>query len=334
MHILSIIILGIVLLGIASRKLGRLHIPIWTMMLAGAVAVLLTGQISFVAAAKAIDFNIICYLFGVFVLGQALESSGYLQFLCRHLFAGAHRPKVLLLMVVFAFGLSSAVLMNDTIAIMATPVLLLIAAGNQTAAKPLLLALAFAITIGSVMSPIGNPQNLLIAIKGGLRQPFIEYLRYLFIPTIINLTIAYCFILLRYRKKLIATPATIKPTLYTITHSRLSRLAQMGLIIMLLLIMLKIAMIHFHESFNLRFSWIGLAAGAPILLFAKERIMLLKKLDWGTLIFFVAMFVLMQSVWDSQVLQSLMNQAHLNLTTTPSIFGISVILSQLISKLL
>jgi len=43
--------------------------------------------------------------------------------------------------------------------------MLMLASQYKTSPKLLLLALAFAITIGSVTSPIGNPQNLLIALN-------------------------------------------------------------------------------------------------------------------------------------------------------------------------
>jgi Na+/H+ antiporter NhaD/arsenite permease-like protein len=55
----------------------------------------------------------------------------------------------------------------------------------------MLLALAFAVTIGSVMSPIGNPQNLSIALNGKIGNPFITLFKFLLIPTIINLFLAY-----------------------------------------------------------------------------------------------------------------------------------------------
>ena len=42
-------------------------------------------------------------------------------------------------------------------------------------AKMLLLALAFAITTGSVVSPIGNPQNLLVAVNSGMNAPFVTF---------------------------------------------------------------------------------------------------------------------------------------------------------------
>jgi Na+/H+ antiporter NhaD/arsenite permease-like protein len=44
------------------------------------------------------------------------------------------------------------------------------------------------------------------------------------------------------------------------------------------------------------------------------------------------MFVLMQSVWDSGVFQSVIDAANLNLASTGVIFAVSVLLSQLLSK--
>ena len=65
--------------------------------------------------------------------------------------------------------------------------------------KLVLLSLAIAITTGSVMSPIGNPQNLLVAVNSGLQTPFVTFGLYSFPPTIISLGVAFlsCVFLLR-----------------------------------------------------------------------------------------------------------------------------------------
>ncbi len=48
--------------------------------------------------------------------------------------------------------------------------------------KPFIFAHAFSITIGSVMSPIRNPQNLIIAIYLNMSNPFFLFLNiYLFL---------------------------------------------------------------------------------------------------------------------------------------------------------
>jgi len=51
------------------------------------------------------------------------------------------------------------------------------------------LLLAYSLTIGSVMTPIGNPQNVLIAIESGITAPFIQFVLKLAIPTLINLIV-------------------------------------------------------------------------------------------------------------------------------------------------
>ncbi len=53
--------------------------------------------------------------------------------------------------------------MNDTLAIIGTPMLLLVTRKYALLIPKLLLTLAFAVRIGSVMSPMDNPQNFLIA---------------------------------------------------------------------------------------------------------------------------------------------------------------------------
>jgi Na+/H+ antiporter NhaD/arsenite permease-like protein len=191
--LIPILVLAAVFLLTAVRQLGRLRLQIWQIMLVGAFVVLVTGQISPVAALESINVDVILFLFGMFVIGGALEESGYLWHLTCKLFKKAKSRDQLLLAVLFLMGLSSAFLLNDTIAIIGTPVVLLLAKDNKMSPKPLLLALAFAVTIGSVMSPIGNPQNLLVAINGNLENPFIDFFRYLFAPTVLNLFLAYPF---------------------------------------------------------------------------------------------------------------------------------------------
>lgn len=196
---IPIIVLLAVFVLIAVRQIGRFRFQIWQIMLAGALVVLATGQISPDSALKAIDIDVMLFLFGMFVVGQALEESGYLSHLSFQLFGRAKSVDSLLLMVLFGGGLLSAFLMNDTLAIIGTPVMLETARKTGVNPKLLLISLAFSITIGSIMSPIGNPQNLLVALNGGITNPFITFPSYLALPTIINLLMAYLFLKLFYR---------------------------------------------------------------------------------------------------------------------------------------
>lgn len=193
---ISLIILFIVLCGIAFRKIMNYIIPIWVITVLGAAAVLLTQQITPYEAIVSINPDVMIYLFGVFLISQAAESSGYLEYLTDKIFLFAKNGKDALMIIIFILGLSSALLMNDTVAIIGTPIILQLCTNNKSLIKPLLLALAFSITIGSTMSPIGNPQNLLIAVKANLHSPLLTFLKTLIIPTIINLLLTYLIIML------------------------------------------------------------------------------------------------------------------------------------------
>jgi len=220
--------------------------------------------------------------------------------------------------------------MNDTLAIIGTPIMLQMA--NKTGIRPklLLLTLAFSITIGSVMSPIGNPQNLLVAINGNVNTPFVTFLRYLAVPTIINLFLTYLILRLFYRNHFNKESWNHLPE--PIKDQKLALLSKISLFIVIALIIIKILVVMIAPQIDFRLTYIALAAALPIIMLSPRRFQVLRKVDWFTLIFFAAMFILMESVWDAGFFQSVISDLHLNLISIGIIFAVSVILSQFISN--
>ncbi len=78
-------------------------------------------------------------------------------------------------------------------------------------------------------------------------------------------------------------------------------------------------------------TYIALIGALPVLVSGK-RARIIRTIEWRTLIFFAALFVLMQSVWNSGFFQSIMMDLNLNITSIPVILAISVLLSQLITN--
>lgn len=327
---ISLIILAAVFVLIAVRRLGNLRFQIWQIMSLGAIAVLATGQITPLNALKAINPDVLLFLFGMFIVGEALESSGYLSLLSFRFFRKTRSLDELVLAVLLVMGLLSAFLMNDTLAIIGTPVVLALAKKANTAPKILMLALAFAVTIGSVASPIGNPQNLLIALSGGMKNPFLTFFRYLFVPTVINLFVAYLLLKLFYRSHFAGTP--VKHTAGLLLDKKLALLCKISLGLLVVLIALKVILVFAGMDVDFRLTYIALAAAFPILAFSPDRVAVLRRIDWFTLIFFAAMFILMESVWDSGIFQSTLDQSQLSLTSISVILSISIVTSQFISN--
>ncbi len=325
-----VVILGCVFLLIAIRQVGRFRVGIWHVMLGGALVVLISGDMTPAEAVRAINIDVLLFLFGMFVVGTALEESGYLSYLSYRWFRRATDMNHLILFVLLGMGTASAILMNDTLAIIGTPVVLLLARQQGIPPRIMLITLAFAITIGSTMSPIGNPQNLLIALEGQLSNPFITFLKYLFIPTVINLFMAYWLIRRFYRHEFSNNRLKhLKPSVH---DRQLANVSKVSLIILLSLILLKMLTILLHNGSAFRLTYIALLSALPILLFGKKRFVILKKLDWSTLVFFASMFVLMQAVWNTGFFQDLMSGMDLDFSANGVIMGVSVLLSQFISN--
>jgi len=328
--LLPVIILFLVFIAISIRQIGRIKLEIWLIMLIGSVLVLITGQISIFDAIKSINLDVILFLFGMFIVGEALQKSGYLYHISYMAFNRAKSVDTLVLLILFVTGLLSSFLMNDTLAIIGTSLVLYFAKTHKISPKLLLITLAFSVTIGSVTSPIGNPQNLLIAINGNIKNPFVSFFKYLFIPTIINFFVTYLILKLFYKKEFHKTE--LDHSKEDIIDKNLANLSKISLIIIIILIFLKIIIVFLKINFELNLVYIALIAALPIILFSKKRFEIVKHIDWKTLIFFASMFIVMQSVWNSNFFQYLINKFNLQIKSISTIFTLSIILSQFISN--
>ena len=328
---ISVVVLVTVFVLIAVRKIGHFNIKIWQSMTGGALIVVATQQISGVDAVKAVNLDVMLFLLGMFIIGQALVASGYLYYMTYRLFGGLKSVQHLVMGVLFGAALGSALLMNDTLAIIGTPLVLRLAREHNINSKLLLLTLAFAITIGSVMSPIGNPQNFLIATQGGLPAPFQTYFEALAVPTLINLWLTYMVLRMVYRQEFIdGMPLTHNPI--KLLDKQLAKLARASLFLLITLSTLKIMLANMHSSIRIELSDIAIIAALPPILFSSTRLQILKSVDWSTLLFFAAMFVLMASVWQTGYMQQWVNALQIDLTSVPAIMILSATLSQLISN--
>jgi Na+/H+ antiporter NhaD/arsenite permease-like protein len=327
--VLAIIILFLVFILIIIRRIGKFRLHIWQIMTLGAAGVLVTGQISVADSVQSVNLDVLLFLFGVFVIGRSLEDSGYLGHLTYRVFRRARSMDMLVFTIMVVMSFASAILMNDTLAIIGTPVMLHLAGKHDISPKLLLLALAFSITTGSVMSPIGNPQNLLIALDGDIANPFVTFLRYLLLPTLINILLAFIVLRLCFRQSF--TICGLNHSEEPIKDPHLAFLSRISLLLLVSLIILKVGLLMLHVSFTLELIHISLIAAIPIIAHT-QRWKIISRIDWHTLIFFISMFILMQSVWNTGFFQHQIGRFHLDAASIPVILAVSIILSQFISN--
>ncbi|KAK1261180.1 hypothetical protein QJS04_geneDACA002045 [Acorus gramineus] len=133
--------------------------------LLGAMMMVLFRVLTADQAYAAIDLPILGLLFGTMVVSVYLERADMFKYLGKLLSWKSQGGKDLLCRVCVISAISSALFTNDTCCVVLTEFVLKIARQNNLPPQPFLLALASSANIGSSATPIGNPQNLVIAVQ-------------------------------------------------------------------------------------------------------------------------------------------------------------------------
>jgi Na+/H+ antiporter NhaD/arsenite permease-like protein len=307
LHYLPIAIFALVYALIALRNFGRLKIPIWTIMLAGAVAMIFSGSLSLQTAYAAINLDVIFFLLGMFSVVAAIDLSGLLEYLTARMVRVSRTPQRALALVLFGMGLLSAFLVNDTLALTATPIMLGLSKQMRIRPSVLLMTLALGVTIGSVMTPFGNPQNLLIALSSGIPNPMFDFLYFLVPPTIIGIVVTFLILRFYYRKDLTTFAKDFGTIpLPPVKDGRLARLSAWVVgIVVAGFFLVGVAQL-FGVQGNLNLGTVSLFGATIVYLLSGRRREILAAVDWGIIIFFMSLFIVVQGFWDSNALQSLL----------------------------
>ncbi|GAB4826335.1 hypothetical protein Ancab_009201 [Ancistrocladus abbreviatus] len=142
--------------------------------LLGAMLMVIFRVISPEHAYAAIDLPILGLLFGTMVVSVYLERADMFKYLGKLLSWKSRGAKDMLFRICLISALSSALFTNDTSCVVLTEFVLKIARQHNLPPQPFLLALASSANIGSSATPIGNPQNLVIAVQSKIS--FLDFL--------------------------------------------------------------------------------------------------------------------------------------------------------------
>lgn len=297
---------------IALREWLPPALKIWHVMVAGAVVLLAAGAIPPEEAFRAVDWDVLLYLFAVFSIGRALYDNGIAQRIADRL-AGLRSPRTGLLVFMAGFAALSALLTNDAAAVIGTPIALFLA--RRTGADPrlFLIALCVTVTIGSAATPIGNPQNLLIAASGHLPAPVLTFLAWLLPPVLLSLALSAAWLARGLPRPggggAVAAapppPAAQGGAATTPEGARLWPPILASALLAVLVVGESLASLV-DPAWSFPLGWAAAIACLPVYLFGSARMRTFLHLDWATLLFFVAMFVVTGALVRSGSLQLLL----------------------------
>ena len=114
----------------------------------GATLMVVTGGIGFDAAVRAVDFHTIVLLFSMMIIVAHLRLAGGLAAAGQWAAHAVTRPAALLVLLVFASGVLSALFVNDTICLVFTPLVLDVVGERRLRPLPFVIVGIGLVTIG------------------------------------------------------------------------------------------------------------------------------------------------------------------------------------------
>ncbi|WP_445636091.1 Anion transporter [Nostoc sp. DSM 114161] len=309
-------VLGLTYLGLALGYIPGLRMNRATIALVGSAFLIALGVLNLQEAWEAIDANTIVFLLSMMVVNANLSYAGFFRRSLSVILSVTRSPLGLLIALTFGSGILSAFFLNDTIALIFTPLTLSLTQSLGLNPIPYLLAIAGATNIGSVATLSGNPQNILIGSFSAI--PYLDFLRILAPVALLGLVVQVGLLWLLYPDVRSIKPCQVLPT----TNQRIFKpLFNKTLVITAGLLIAFTIGLPLAES--------ALVAASLLLITRRVKPQrILQKVDWNLLVMFSGLFVLTRVTQKLNLLQPFTHAVN----SAGSFLGVTVILSNLISN--
>jgi Na+/H+ antiporter NhaD/arsenite permease-like protein len=304
----------------ALGKLPGMKIDRPGMAIIGAVLMVAFRIVPAAEALRFIDFGTLVLLFSMMLVVGYLHLAGFFEWITEQIITRL-KPRHLLPTVIFITGVLSAFFVNDIICLAMVPFTLL--ATRRMGLKPLpyLLAVATSANIGSVATITGNPQNMLIGSFSGLTYRY--FIWRLGPVALIGLLLDWLIIRQMFGNDHV--PEEAKGIKAVAPHVSLRELRKPAIVIVLVL-----------AGFIAGVPPAMMAAiGAALMLITRTRNprLVYDEVDWGLLVFFVGLFLIVGGAENSGLTRYLFEIAdRFNLQNVGIFTAVTAVLSNLVSN--
>ncbi|HNQ91209.1 MAG TPA: anion transporter [Verrucomicrobiota bacterium] len=295
---LAIAIFALTYLLISGRRLKILPLNRPASALLGTVLMVATGVMKPEDAYRAVDYDTLVLLLGMMLISAYLYMAGFFDWAADRVLAVAPTPQRLLLYLILISGVLSALLVNDTVCLMLTPLVVAVIVRGGLPLPPYLLALAMSANIGSVATLVGNPQNMIIGSMSGM--PFARFSAGLLPVAVAGLALQYAVLRFGFRKTLAGAVIRRTPPLGQPVDKRLIQLC-FG----------TLALVFAGFVAGLDLAWTALTGGALVMVLARrDTHEVLKQVDWHLLVFFAALFVVVEGLNSTGLPDQVYSRVH------------------------
>ncbi|MDR2565268.1 MAG: ArsB/NhaD family transporter [Bifidobacteriaceae bacterium] len=261
---------------------------------------LVNADSAFFTEHTGIDWNVVFLLFGMMVVVSVLRHTGLFEFIALWAArASKGRPIRLLIVLMLVTAFFSPILDNVTVVLLVTPVTLSVCARLKIAPAPYLISLIFAANIGGTSTLIGDPPNLIIGSRAGLT--FMDFLVHALPLTAILLVVLVAAVAVVFRREL-RVPIDVEEALGDVNP--VDAIPNKALLARCLAVLALIMVVFsLHSVVPLDPSIVAmLGAGLMVMVSGTKPKQFFAEVEWVTLSFFMALFVLVGALVEVGVI--------------------------------
>ena len=318
---------------IAVRKVHGRRIRTWTAAVLGGVLMLLLGVVTPSEAWDYINFEVILQLAGMMMLTASLQYCGFFEIVVDFLMRRFDNRRRFLGGVMAITACLSAVMLNDAVVLIFTPIVLRCCQRMRADPVPYMVGVFVSANIGSAATVVGNPQNALVASMAGIG--FLDYSIRVISLAVICMAVAMLMMRRMYGGRLDADDASLSGETFHTREVDRSRLCAV-----LAVTVAALVLFAFSVPLGLRIYQIALAAGVASLIIVLTDSMragryVIRHVDWSILLFFTGLFVVIAGAVSSGLLDSMSELFGMGDGNVPSIGVLSVfstVLANLVSN--
>ena len=288
----------------------------------GAILMVTVGGLSFDAAVAAVNYRTLVLLFGMMVLVAHLQLAGFFGLVARRIAGRIAHPVALVGVIAAASGALSALFVNDPVCLVLTPVVIEIARLRRLNPLPVLLALATGSNIGSVATITGNPQNMLIGSLSGIT--YLDFMIHLAPVAVAGLFLNWA--LIHWFSLKTVSDRVAVATVLSAPEFQYGPMRKKPVVV--LLIVLAGFLIGVPPAMTA-------AIGAALLLITRsvEPRKVYEGVDWGLLVFFVGLFIIVAGADRAGLTARLMEPTtSWDLHRLPIFVPVTAIVSNIVSN--
>lgn len=321
--VLAVLIFSVTYVIIMSEKINRTSIA-----LLGAILLLVFKVLDQETAIHHIDFNTIGLLIGMMIIVNIMKRSGvfgYVAIKAAKLAKGD--PWKIIVFFFLITAVSSAFLDNVTTILLIVPITFVITDTLEMSPIPFLVPMIFAANIGGTATLIGDPPNIMIGSATGLG--FVDFIVNLG-PIIAVIMMVIIVIMKMTHGRIFKTSEAHKAKIMALDEKLAIKDAKL-MKISILVLAITIVGFAVHQSLGFESATVALFGAALLLLLSKkdpEEILL--EVEWPTIFFFTALFVLVGGLQEVGVIDFLadklihLTKGNLFVTTMVILWGSAI----------